>query len=107
MGLLYKKGWMCHKVDISEDDPLQQNLWHSGRWLHVIAGTGKGDEYINVQVIYWIAGNPTLNRELWEAVICCSGGLGNASLILFTDANFDFNVLTKSPPAPLTALADG
>ena len=86
---------------------LQEKLWHSGRWLHVIAGRGKGDEYINLQVIYGIASNPTLNREMWKPVICYFSGLGNASQIIFTNANFDFDALTKIPRAPLTALADG
>ena len=57
--------------------------------------------------LYGIAGNPTLNTELWEAVICYSSGLGNAGQIIFTNANFDFNALTKIPPAPLTVVADG
>ena len=51
VGLLCKRGWICRKVDAS-DDPLQQKLWHSGRWLHVIACLGEGREHINIQVVY-------------------------------------------------------
>ena len=72
VGLLCRRGWVCGKVDAS-DDP----LWHSGRWLHVIACLGEGKEHINVQVVYGIAGNPTLNRKFRETVICYSSGPGN------------------------------
>ena len=86
MGLLYRRGWICRKVDAS-DDPLQEKLWHSGRWLHVIACLGEGREHINIQVVYGIAGNP--------------------GLIVLTDANFSFDNFNSIPPAPLVALADG
>ena len=89
----------CRKVDAS-DDPLQQKLWHSGRWLHVITCLGEGKEHINIQVVYAIAGNPALNREFWEAVTCYSSGLGNTGLIVLIDANFGFDNFNSIPPAP-------
>ena len=106
VGLLCSRGWICRKVDAS-DDPLKQKLWHSGRWLHVIACLGEGREHINIHVVYGIAGNPAVNREFREAVICYSSGLGNTGLIVLTDANFSFDNLNSIPPAPLVALADG
>ena len=93
------------EVDAS-DDPLQQKLWHSGRWLHVIVCLGEVREHINIQVVYGIAGNTALNCVFWEAVICYSSGLGNTCLIALTDANFNFDKPNLIPPA-LVALADG
>ena len=58
-------------------------------------------------MFYSIAGNLALNREFWEAAICYSSDLGNAGLIVLTDANFSFDSFNSIPPAPLVALADG
>ena len=106
---------MRHRVEWDSsagraDDPLQQKLWHSGRWLHVIAYLGEGKEHINIQVVFGIAGNTALNCEFWETIICYPSGLENTDLIVLTDANFSFDTFNSTPPpppAPLVALADG
>ena len=68
---------------------------------------GDSHAHINILVVYGIAGNISLNHELWEAVMCNCTCPGNARLMILTNANFDFDKLLKIPPASITALADG
>ena len=107
VGLLFKKGWNVRQVEADEGDPIASGLWHSGRWLHTCAGIGEGHTVLNMCVAYGIPANAPLNTEFWELVICYLRRLGASPCLLFTDADFNFDVFHKIPAAPLTALADG
>ena len=107
VGLLFKKGWNVRQVEADEGDPIASRLWHSGRWLHTCAGIGEGHTVLNMCVAYGIPANALLNTEFWELVICYLSRLGTSPCLLFTDANFNFDVFHKITAAPLTALADG
>ena len=106
-GTVIQEEWNVRQVEADEGDPIASRLWHSGRRLHTCAGIGEGHTVLNVCVAYGIPANAPLNTEFWELVICSLSRLGASPCLLFTDANFNFDVFHKIPAAPLTALAYG
>ena len=65
VGLLARKGWPCHRVEVAADNALATAVWNSARWLHVCLALGDGRATANLQVMYGISGQLALNAEFF------------------------------------------
>lgn len=72
-------------------------LWDSGRWLHVVLALGDGTTYLNVQVIYGIAGQVARNAQFLQLVVEYTSRFGNAPHVMAGDWNVPLDRATAIP----------
>ena len=76
--LLVREKWPAKQAQRDPGCTLSEELWNSGRWLHVIVTPADGKRPLNVIVVYGIPGDHKLNGKLWEAVLTQVAKLGNS-----------------------------
>jgi hypothetical protein len=75
--------------------------------MHVVLALGDGATYLNVQVVYGIAGRPALNADFLTQVMEYSARLGNAPSVLAGDWNVDLDDRTALPACMEVPLQTG
>ena len=98
MGLLVRRPWSAKRPEIRPDDEIGNQLWNSGRHLHVHISLGDGRQTLNILVVYGIAGQRMLNFELMQTVMEYRARLGNSATVIAADFNLNLDLPLKLPP---------
>ena len=105
--LLVREKWPAKQAQRDPGCTLSEELWNSGRWLHVIVTPADGKRPLNVIVVYGILGDHKLNGKLWEAVLTQVAKLGNSPFLIATDANVQLDHYCCMPNLMMTELLSG
>ena len=105
--LLVREKWPAKQARRDPGCTLSEELWNSGRWLHVIVTPADGKRPLNVIVVYGIPGDHKLNGKLWEAVLTQVAKLGNSPFLIATDANVQLDHYRCMPNLMMTELLSG
>ena len=105
--LLVREKWPAKQAQRDPGCTLSEELWNSGRWLHVIVTPADGKRPLNVIVVYGIPGDHMLNGKLWEAVLTEVAKLGNSPFLIATDANVQLDHYRCMPNLMMTELLSG
>ena len=105
--LLVREKWAAKQAQRDPGCTLSEELWNSGRWLHVIVTPADGKRPLNVIVVYGIPGDHKLNGKLWEAVLTQVAKLGNSPFLIATDANVQLDHYRCMPNLMMTELLSG
>ena len=105
--LLVREKWPAKQAQRDPGCTLSEELWNSGRWLHVIMTPADGKRPLNVIVVYGIPGDHKLNDKLWEAVLTQVAKLGNSPFLIATDANVQLDHYRCMPNLMMTELLSG
>eukprot|EP00973_Karenia_brevis_P081265 11267179-Karenia_brevis.AAC.1 len=93
VGIVVRSGIPAQPAPL--DTPRRQALWNTGRWLHVMVGTGNGRQVLHVMTVYGHTGSssnaPSMsqNEDLLNEVLTVAAELGNVPVIVLGDINID------------------
>ena len=105
--LLVRENWPAKQAQRDPGCTLSEELWNSGRLLHVIVTPADGKRPLNVIVVYGIPGDHKLNGKLWEAVLTQVAKVGNSPFLIATDANVQLDHYRCMPNLMMTELLSG